>query len=388
MRAASRVPLPVTGIRLSLWRAVAAFRVAGLIVCLVLIVRWQPIYERPGVALAAGGVLTVVTGVVVTLAWTGRAHRWGVVLPDVVITALLTLASIAAQTDTQREGGMVTLTTIWAAGPAIEAAFLAGPVAGAVAGLVQYGAAYATRGGYNGETLYSGIVLVVTGAVVGLVARYTVRAEDELRVVAAAQAALAERERLARSIHDGVLQVLGLVARTGRDDDGRWGTIAAAAAEQEAALRGLITSRPPAPTSAATVGVTAAGPARRDLADALRALRSGRVTVSTPGEAVPLDAARAAEIVAAVGAALHNVEQHAGPDARAWVLLETVDGEVRVTVRDDGAGIAAGRLDEARADGRLGVAASIRGRIDHLGGRCVITSETGQGTEIEMAVPL
>ena len=71
-----------------------------------------------------------------------------------------------------------------------------------------------------------------------------VRTEHELAEAVAAQAALAERERLARSIHDGVLQVLGLVHRTGRDAGGRWAELATEAATQEAALRALITSRP------------------------------------------------------------------------------------------------------------------------------------------------
>jgi signal transduction histidine kinase len=48
----------------------------------------------------------------------------------------------------------------------------------------------------------------------------------------------------------------------------------------------------------------------------------------------------------------------------------------------------AGRLAEAAADGRLGVAQSIRGRIRDLGGRVSIVSAPGEGTEIEMTVPL
>ena len=78
----------------------------------------------------------------------------------------------------------------------------------------------------------------------------------------------------------------------------------------------------------------------RDLGDELRGLRSARVTVSTPAEAVPLPADTAREIGDAVRAALHNVEQHAGDGAHAWVLLETLDDTVLVTVRDDGVGFA------------------------------------------------
>ena len=39
------------------------------------------------------------------------------------------------------------------------------------------------------------------------------------------------------------------------------------------------------------------------------------------------------------------------------------------------------------AQGRLGVAQSIRGRIADLGGTVRINSAPGQGTEVELAVP-
>ena len=69
------------------------------------------------------------------------------------------------------------------------------------------------------------------------------------------------------------------------------------------------------------------------------------------------------------------------------MLTEQDEDAVTVTVRDDGPGIAAGRLEEAAAQGRLGVAQSVRGRIRDLGGTVAITSEPGQGTEVELRVP-
>ncbi|HEU5267864.1 MAG TPA: DUF5931 domain-containing protein [Jatrophihabitans sp.] len=372
-----RVRLPVDGVRLSLWRAAALYRAVALVVCLFLIVRWQPIYARPAVALAAGAVMVAGTAVLCRLAVRGRAHRLSVVIVDVVGTGVLTLLSIPAQTTSQQHGGMVTLTTVWAAGPTLESAILLGWLGGAVAALLQFASTVVVAGDWQGRTLYSGVLLLLAGVVVGCVAQFAVRAEDDLRAATAAQAAAAERERLARSIHDGVLQVLGLVHRAGREAGGRWAVIGAAAAEQEAALRGLITSRP------------AAAPERGrcDLAEQLRRLRGPRVTVSTPGEPVVVDAAIATEINAAVRAALENVAAHAGSDAHAWVLLDSLGTEVRLTVRDDGVGMSADRLIEATAHGRIGVARSVRGRIEDLGGRCTITSAPGEGTEIDMVVP-
>ncbi len=240
---------------------------------------------------------------------------------------------------------------------------------------MQFSSTVVVAGTWQGRTLYNGVLLVIIGAVVGLVVRFAVRAEAELQAAAAVQAALTERERLARSIHDGVLQVLGLVHRTGSEQGGRWTAIAAAAGEQEAALRGLVTSRPAAPADAPELG------------EALRALRSTRVTVSAPAEAVTLPTAATLEVADAVRAALQNVEQHAGPGAHAWILLEALDDEVRVTVRDNGRGMAAGRLDEAAAEGRIGLARSVRGRVEDLGGSCTVTSTPGGGTEIELVVP-
>jgi signal transduction histidine kinase len=92
-------------------------------------------------------------------------------------------------------------------------------------------------------------------------------------------------------------------------------------------------------------------------------------------------------LVAAIRAALDNVQQHAGPAARAWVLVEDERDGVRVTVRDDGVGFAPQRMDEAAEAGRLGIAQSMRGRISDLGGTTTIESRLGEGTEVEFWVP-
>jgi signal transduction histidine kinase len=57
-----------------------------------------------------------------------------------------------------------------------------------------------------------------------------------------------------------------------------------------------------------------------------------------------------------------------------------------VSVRDEGPGIPAGRLEAAQADGRLGVVDSIRGRVADLGGTAELTTGT-YGTEWELTVP-
>jgi signal transduction histidine kinase len=69
------------------------------------------------------------------------------------------------------------------------------------------------------------------------------------------------------------------------------------------------------------------------------------------------------------------------------VLVEAEPDAVTVTVRDDGAGIPAGRLAQAASAGRLGVAQSIEGRMRALGGTASITSAPGEGTEVELRLP-
>jgi len=91
-------------------------------------------------------------------------------------------------------------------------------------------------------------------------------------------------------------------------------------------------------------------------------------------------------VVAVVRECLSNVARHVGPDAPVWVLLEAFDDRVEISVRDEGGGIPAGRLDEAAAAGRLGVAQSIRGRIADLGGSATLTTGSS-GTEWELVVP-
>src|SRR5690606_28177916 len=193
------------------------------------------------------------------------------------------------------------------------------------------------------------------------------RSAERVRRAVASEAAMAERERLARAVHDGVLQVLGYVRRRGAELGGPAGELGTLAGEQEVALRTLLT------TGSAPVDESG----KRDLAAALRVLASSRVTVSTPAHPVELPARTVDELVAVVGAALANVAVHVGPDAPAWVLLEDLGPTVESRIRDEGPGIPAGRLEAAAAEGRVGVARAMRGRAQDLGG--TITCDTGPG---------
>jgi signal transduction histidine kinase len=231
---------------------------------------------------------------------------------------------------------------------------------------------------YLNETIYGNLfLLLVGGPIVGLMVDSLVRSAVLQAAAERATAAAAERTRLARAVHDGVLQVLSLVQRRGPELGPDGADLGRLAGEQESALRSLIRQQ----------DAVGAVPGTVDLVGALSALeRRPGVSVATPPAGVLLDREVADEIVAVVSACLDNVVAHVGPSAPAWVLLEASAGQVQVSVRDEGPGIAPGRLEEAALEGRLGVASSIRGRVADLGGTAVL-STGGYGTEWELTLP-
>lgn len=223
-------------------------------------------------------------------------------------------------------------------------------------------------------------LLMIGGPIVGYVADSLQRSAIALARAERETAREAERARLARTVHDGVLQVLALVQRRGTELGGEAAELGRLAGEQETRLRALIRAQDSvvAPQLSGTV----------DLAVELARLEEhGNVTVALPGEPVLLPAAVVDELVAAVGACLDNVVLHVGRSAPAWVLLEALPDQVVVSVRDEGPGIPPGRLHEAAAEGRLGVVESIQGRLGDVGGRASVSSGDF-GTEWELTVPL
>lgn len=346
-------------------------------------------YRAPGVAHPGRG--WVILGVLA--AWTAatvvvrrRTPAWLAV--ELAIGAGAILASGLVDSRAAIEAGAPTVPGMWPAATVLSWAVLAGPVAGGCAAAVVAAADLALIRTPSPVTLHNIVILLLLGTLVGYCTQLVRRAHHLAREAELVRARVLERERLARSVHDGVLQALSLVHRRGLEAGGEAAELGRLAGEQERRLRELIRTpvsadlvvAPPTPS----VGESA-DPARLDLAGLLAARAAERVVVVDTGRVV-LEASRAREIDAAVGAALDNVTRHAGEGARAWVLLEEVAGEVVVTVRDDGVGIPAGRLEEARDQGRLGVASSIVGRLRDLGGDAQVTSGP-RGSVVEMHVP-
>jgi signal transduction histidine kinase len=266
--------------------------------------------------------------------------------------------------------------TIWVTGVVAAGAVCSGPTVGAMFGGVVAAFNYGVRGYVDTDLTRDLMLLVGVGFVLGLAASTSRKAAARLEVALRAEAATAERERLARSIHDGVLQVLARVRQRGAHLDGEAGELARLAGEQEIALRALVTTAPES---------TQDGSA--DLAGRLRLLSSGRTEVSVPATPVRLPATVTGELEAVVREALVNVARHAGPDAKAWVLLEDLGDEIVLSVRDDGVGIGPSRLAEAEREGRMGITRSMRGRVADLGGTMELETAPGAGVEWELRVP-
>lgn len=384
------------GVWTQLWRGVVAYRLAALVYAVALTLGVRSRFAHPTAALAVLGGMVLWTAALTAANSRDRGRVWPLVLADHVVCAALTIGSIPVQGRAEIEAGAPTLTTAWAAAPVLSSALLGGPWGGLAGALAQGAASVAVRGDVTRATLGNIVLLLLAGGVGGYVARLAVAAERRLAEAVRLAAATRERERLARGIHDGVLQVLALVRRRGTELGGAAGELAVLAGEQETALRTLITTPPPSPSLPGADGAPGPGGRRRSRARAvaapdvdLRALvgvrRSGSVIVSGPAEPVLLPGDVAAELAAAVAAALDNVVVHGG--GRAWVLVEDLGGEVAVSVRDEGPGIPPGRLEQAEADGRLGVASSMRGRIGELGGTMSVHTVPGEGTEFEFRVP-
>jgi signal transduction histidine kinase len=361
----------------ALWRAIGVFRLAALAYSAVLVAVDYPRYQRP---LLGFGVLAAMTLWTLLTGWAYRVpalRTWRLLGVDFAVTAGCLLATAAVVTGYDRQHGAPTLTMAWVAAPVFAFAVKGGRRLALGAALAIGGLDVALRGQASQNVFSGTVILLLAGFGVGYLTALARGAERRMQQAIELAAATRERERLARGIHDGVLQVLALVQRRGAEIGGEAAELGALAGEQEASLRALV-SLDAAPMT--TEGMV-------DLRYLLRPLAAARVQLVTPATAVLLPEPVATEIAAAAASAVDNVKTHAGPGAQAWVLLEDEPSRITLSVRDDGRGMAPARVVEAAGAGRLGIAQSIRGRITDLGGEVDIHTTPGQGVEVEMRVP-
>ncbi len=297
-----------------MYRALAVLRVVVLLNAIGLGWYRRESLDHPGAAVAVLAGMAVWTAFV-TWAYAAPQRRRA---PLLVADLLVALVAIAASPYVKGDDLRATLPGFWVMGVVLAWAIHWRWQGGLVAATVVSVADLAVRSEIT-QTNYSNIFLLMLGGpIVGFLSGLLQEmARDRDRAERAAAAA-AERARLARVVHDGVLQVLALVQRRGAELGGEAAELGRLAGEQEVALRALVqtqeTSWAGAPVRRARpgrAGDRTAGPhhARRwrSRCRAARCRWTGAV---------------AEEVVALVRACLHNVSDHVGSDARAWVLLE------------------------------------------------------------------
>ncbi|WAC58116.1 MacS family sensor histidine kinase [Gordonia sp. SL306] len=373
-----------------LWRAAQLFRFLSYLYALGFQIAVNDDLLHDDVAWALFGVLsawTLVVGIAYYAGF-GRTPYW--VGAEVAVACGLMLTTSYVAETSWALNNQTWPTTLWAVNAVISVALLAGPIWGMVSGLLVGGTSAFVKGAFDlnlgrNATI---IIIVATGMAVGLAAVIARRAHAVLVRAAGIAAATEERERLSREVHDGVLQVLALIAKRGREIGGPTTELAELAGEQERALRTLVSDAGRIGISDTGVSRTGTDRAVADLGVILRGLAAERVSVSAPATPVVIDTVVAEEIRAAVRNMLDNVSHHAGAGAQAFVLLEDLGDRVVVSVRDDGVGIPAGRVEEAKSQGRMGISTSIIGRVEALGGTAILDSGPGAGTEWELTIPV
>ena len=354
-----RAVVTVNMVGLNLWRAENFVHPAAAITAVLGLVGWS---------------------VVVTWAYASRERRrpaW------FIADLLIALAGLAVTIYLKGPDFNASLPGYWAMTPIMAWAVHWRWQGGLFAGTWVASVDLAIRSDIDQTNYGNAFLLLIAGPIVGYMCAELQRSAVERDAAERTAAVAAERARLARAVHDGVLQVLALVQRKGAELGGEFAELGRMAGDQESALRTLIRQQD-------LVGPEGVGDERdTDLAVALEALASAGgppIEVVTPGAPVWCRPQVAEEIVAAVTECVANVVRHVGQDAPSWVLLEELEDRVVVTVRDEGGGIPDGRLAAAAAEGRLGVAGSIVERIRDLGGETALSTGTF-GTEWELSVP-
>ncbi|WP_241386040.1 ATP-binding protein [Rhodococcus sp. CH91] len=184
-----------------------------------------------------------------------------------------------------------------------------------------------------------------------------------------------EREEIASHLHDSVLQTLALIQKQADDQQ----EVVRLARSQERELRRWLFGGDESPRySLAETLRTIAGEVEDQYGLSVEPVIVG--DVAPDDEDLSPEAATA--VLGATREALVNAAKHAGVDS-VDLFAEVEPHQVSVFVRDRGVGF---DPDEVPAD-RQGLAKSVRARIERRGGRTVVKSSPGKGTEIRIHMP-
>jgi signal transduction histidine kinase len=246
------------------------------------------------------------------------------------------------------------------------------------------------------ETLSFRVSFGVAALLVGLAA-YNYRLHQIARAMSARfDERLAERTRIARELHDTLLQSLhGLMFQfqAARNlfhrhpeeaiatlDDAIIGT-EQAIAESRDAIQELRSESANQGDLAESLTATA-----QELAASQEANRNSPIfRIIVEGERRRLSSILHDEVYRIAREALRNAFRHAHAD-RIEIEIRYDAHEFRLRVRDDGVGMEAKVLAEGGRSGHWGLR-GVRERVQRIGGRLDLWSQAGAGTEVQLTVP-
>ncbi len=301
-------------------------------------------------------VAMIVVGLLLLLRNLGFGFVDGLVIP----TGFVVIGFLIAWTRHQHEGGLSAVVRI-----------LAGVVVG-VGGMIGF---LAIRANVVDALLVLTVALAVVLGI-GLVATPSLaRIGHDLDRERQERVRADERARVAAHLHDSVLQTLALIQRHAGDPV----RTAQLARQQERELRHwLYDDRRPTTADAVRLGTVL-----EQVAAEVDAAHGVPVKVIVVGDDQDLDRASIEPLVAATREAAVNGAKHSGA-RRIDVFAERLTDRVEVFVRDTGRG-----FDPDRTPGdRRGISGSIIGRMARAGGSAAVHSTPGEGTEVELVLPL
>ncbi|WP_433167512.1 sensor histidine kinase [Kribbella sp. CA-247076] len=215
-------------------------------------------------------------------------------------------------------------------------------------------------------------------------------ARDELAEAHHSAGVMAERERMAREIHDTLAQGMTsivMLAQTAAVELQRGGTEGAAARlaaiedtarENLAEARALVAAFTPVALSGATLTEVLRRQAERFAAETGVDVQ---VSLDLPDEEVAaLPQGQQVVLLRSAQEALANVRKHAGA-TQVQITLGLSDDGVWIEIRDDGSGFTPGATEAG-----FGLAA-MRGRVEESGGSVQVESAPGRGTRVQVLIP-
>jgi signal transduction histidine kinase len=362
------------GVATAAMRALAALRVVGFAWAVLALAISTDDLTRPVVAVALLIVAGVITAVPVPRAVTGgRPLGDGWLLAELA-TGFALAAATGFVYDHQGLGpsSIATLGGMWPVVGVLAAGVrwggLAGAAAGAWFGLGRFvGAVAGSEGWPDAAQSFSvgstAVVSVVAGVLAAATVRWAIAAESR-----AAEASA--RERLAREVHDGVLQTLAAIEARSSDS-----TAAQLARAESRRVRDHLygaRSRGATPAEALDHAITTVLGAVED--------RFGVRCELAMVDHVELSGDLVERVAGAVGEAATNAAKHGQVGCTVFVLPET-EG-LTVTVHDEGPG-----FDRECTEEGNGLRSSIHGRITEAGGTVEVTTAPGKGCEVRLWVP-